>query len=136
MNRISRTRKVIGNILLVLVILLAADAVIVMSSRINAVVLKADYRKILVYELILCAILLLLALDIRFNLFTRRKPKLLKGIGWILRTVTVLLSAVILFFCGRVVAGASSIRQARQIMPSFSDWRWKTEARQMICWQE
>ena len=50
-------------------------------------------------------ILLLLALDIRFNLFTGWKPAILRAVGWLLRTVIVLLSAVTVFFCGRVITG-------------------------------
>ena len=104
-NTDSRIRKMIGDILLALVVLLSADVIIVMSARINAVVLKADYREVFMYEIILCVILLLFALDVRFNLFTRWKPVILKGFGWILRAVVILLSAVILFFCGKVITG-------------------------------
>ncbi|MBR6028026.1 MAG: YdcF family protein [Clostridia bacterium] len=104
-NQIPFIRRVIGDVLLALVILLAADALFVMPAKINAVVLKADYRKVFMYELILCAILLLFALDVRFSLFTRWKPAILRGIGWVLRVVIVLLSAVILFFCGKVITG-------------------------------
>lgn len=104
-NSSSRTRRIIGDILLVLAVFLTVDTVIVMSARINAVVLKTDYQKVFRYELIFCAILLLLALDVRFNLFTRWKSVALKSIGWVLRTVIILSSAVILFFCGRVIAG-------------------------------
>ena len=104
-NRNSFIRRVIGDMLLALVILLAADVLFVMPAKINSVVLKADYRKVFMYELILCAILLLFALDVRFRLFTRWKPAILKGIGWVLRVVIVLLSAVILFFCGKVITG-------------------------------
>ncbi len=98
-------RRIIGDILLVLTVLLAADVIFVMSARINAVVLKADYRKVFIYELILCAVLLLFALDVRFSLLTRWKSVILKGIGWALRAVAILLSAVIIFFCGKVIAG-------------------------------
>jgi len=104
-NRISRIRRIIGDILLVLVILLIVDVAFVMPVRINAVVLKADYRKVFMYEIILCVILLLFTLDVRFNIFTRWKLVFLKAIGWILRTVIVLLSAVIIFFCGKVITG-------------------------------
>lgn len=68
MDMIPRARRIIGDILLILVIFLIADTVIVMRRRMNAVVLKADYAEIFRYLLILCAILLLCALDIRFNL--------------------------------------------------------------------
>ena len=70
-----------GDILLALVILLAIDVIAVMSARIKGVALKADYQEVFTYELILCAVLFLFALDVRFALFTRWKHVLLKGIG-------------------------------------------------------
>ena len=89
-----------------LVLLLTADVFIVMLHRINAVVLKADYQKVFSYELILCAILLLFALDVRCNLFTRFKNRFARIIGWIPRTVVVILTLVIVFFCGKVIIGS------------------------------
>ena len=105
-NRFSGFRRIIGDILLVLVLLLIADVAFVMPARINGVVLKADYKEVFMYEIILCAVLLLLVLDVRFGIFTRWKPVILKAIGWILRTVVILLSAVTVFFCGKVIAGS------------------------------
>ena len=101
-----KTGRIIGDILLMLAVLLTADVFFVMPARINAVVLKADYRKLFMYELILCAVLLLFALDVRFNLFTRWKPAVARGIGWTLRAAVALSSAVIFFFCGKVIAGS------------------------------
>lgn len=98
--------RIIGDILLLLVVLLIADVLFVMPAKINSVVLKADYRKVFTYELIFCAILLVFALDVRFNLFTRWNPLILKILGWIPRAVIILLSTVILFFCGKVIAGS------------------------------
>ena len=103
---ISGARRIIGDILIVLFVLLAVDVAFVMPAKINAVVLKSDYREVFIYEMILCGILLLFALDIRFNLFTRWKPILPRIIGWGLRGVIVALSAAILFFCGKVIAGS------------------------------
>ena len=76
-----------------------------MPARIRAVVLKADYQQVFLYELFLCAVLLLFALDVRFNLFTRWKPGFLRVAGWLLRIGVMLFSAVILFFCGKVIVG-------------------------------
>ena len=105
-NRISPVRRIVGDILLVLFVLLAIDVAFVMPARINAVVLKSVYQEVFFYEIILCVILLLFALDIRFNAFTRWKPALFRMIGWILRTIIVMLSIVILFFCGKVITGS------------------------------
>ena len=105
-NRISLVRRIIGDMLLVLVVLLIVDVAFVMPARINAVVLKADYQKVFRYEIILCVILLLFALDVRFNIFTGWNSVILRGIGWLLRTVIALASAVIIFFCGKVIVGS------------------------------
>ena len=104
-NHISRIRRIIGDVLIVLAVLLTADVVIVMLHRINAVVRKADYQEVFLYELILCAVLLLFALDVRFNLFTRSKQPIVRIAGWVLRTVVVLSTLVIVFFCGKVIRG-------------------------------
>lgn len=105
-NPPSRARRIIGDILLVLAILLFADVVIVMSHKINAVVLKADYQEVFQYQIILCTILLLFALDVRFSLFTRWKPTAVRIAGWTMRVIVVVLTMVILFFCGKVICGS------------------------------
>ena len=105
-KRISAPRRILGDILLALFGFLTADTVIVMQRKINAVVLKADYQEIYHYELALCAVLLLLALDVRFDLAALPKNRALRGGAWLLRTAVILLSGVILFFCGRVVTGS------------------------------
>ena len=85
-HRASKARRIVGDILLVLVLYLAASVVTVMPARIGAVVKKADYRQVYSYQLFICAVLLVFALDVRFNLFTRWKPVLLKAAGWIMRS--------------------------------------------------
>ncbi len=107
----SGVRQILGDLLLVLFILLTVDVVVVMLHKINTVVLKTDYQKVFRYQLILCAVLLLFALDVRFNLFTRSQFIALRVIGWVLRAAVVLFSAVILFFCGKAIEG-SMIRDA------------------------
>ena len=106
-NRTSPIRRSIGDILLVLTVLLTADVVIVMSHKISAVVLKADYQEVFQYELLLCTILLLFALDLRFNLFTRSKHTAVRIAGWVLRTVVVLFTLIIIFFSGKVIKGGT-----------------------------
>ena len=95
-----------GDILLLLVILLAVDVVVVMLHKINSVVLKADYKELFLYELILCGVLLLFALDVRFNLFTRSGHTVLLIAGWVLRVLLILLVLVIVFFSGKVIRGS------------------------------
>ena len=106
MNGISHMRGIIGNILILLAVLLLADVAIVMTHKINTVVLKSDYQEIFVYELILCAILLLFALDVRFGLFVRTQFVIVRIVGWMLRILIAALAAVIVFFCGKVIAGS------------------------------
>lgn len=105
-TRTSCIRRIIGDILLVLTVLLLIDAAFVMPAKIHAVIQKADYQEVFMYEMILCMILLLFALDIRFNLFTRWKSAMLRAVGWFLRTAIVLFSAVIIFLCGKVIIGS------------------------------
>ena len=106
LNRPSRIRRVTGDILLALVLLLTVDIVIVMLRKIDTVVPKADYQEIFTYELILCAILLVFAMDVRFNLFTRSKRTIARIAGWGLRAVVVFLTLVIVFFFGKVICGS------------------------------
>ena len=95
-----------GDILLLLVILLTVDVVVVMLHKINSVVLKADYKELFLYELILCGVLLLFALDVRFNLFTSSGHTVLFIAGWVLRVLLILLVLVIVFFSGKVIRGS------------------------------
>ena len=102
----SPARRIIGDILLFLIIFLIVETIIVMTHRINVVVLKDDFIELLRYDLIFCAILLIFALDVRFGFFTRLKYKAAKAIGWILRIVVILLTAFIGFFCVKVIVGS------------------------------
>ena len=109
---IGPARRSLGDLALVLTALLTADVTVIMLRRIASVVLKETYQSIFRHELVLCAVLLLFALDLRFGVFTACKGKLLKGIGWALRCVILLGTAAILFFFGKVMAG-SLIRTAQ-----------------------
>ena len=100
-----RTRKIIGNILLILAVAFTVYLSVIMIQRINAVVLKDTYKKIFTYELIICAVFILLAVDVRFG-FTRMKSKVLKGLGWALRVLVAAAAAVFLFFIGKVTVGS------------------------------
>ncbi len=104
-NQIPLAGRITGDILLALAVLLAADVIIVMLRRINAVTRKADFREVFLYELILCVILLLFALDVRFGLFTRPDHPAARMAGRILRAVVASLALVILFFGGKVIRG-------------------------------
>ena len=105
-RRTTRIRRIAGDILLALVILLTANVATVMLHKINTVVLKADYRELFTYELILCALLLLFALDVRFGLLTGLKNRAARIAGQGLRAVVFFLTLVIACFCGKVISGS------------------------------
>ncbi len=101
----SLVRRMIGDILLFLMLWLTVETIIVALRKINSYVLKSDYIEVFTFELILCAVLLIFALDVRFGFFTRLRFKAAKVIGWILRIVVILLTGVISYFGVRVVIG-------------------------------
>ena len=102
-----RARKIIGNIMLILAAAFTVYLSVIMIGRINAVVLKATYKKIFTYELIICAVFILLAVDVRFG-FTGMKSKVFKALGWVLRVIVIAVAAVSLFFIGKVMIGGFS----------------------------
>ena len=79
---------------------------VIMLQRISRVVLKQYYRRIFMYELLVCAVLLVFALDVRFGFFTTLRPMVCKIIGWTLRVIVIALTAVVLFFAGKIIAGS------------------------------
>ncbi len=99
-------RRVIGDILLFLMLWLTVETVIVMMQTINSVVMKAAYISTFRDELIICAIFLIFALDVRFAFFTKLRFKVTKVIGWVLRVLVILLTVLIGFFCVKVVVGS------------------------------
>ena len=96
-------RKIIGDVLIALVVLFTVYLSIVMIHRINTVVLKDVYKTIFRNELILCAVLLVFSLDLRFLFFTKSRFKALKIVGWVFRGIVILLTAVIVFFVGKIL---------------------------------
>lgn len=107
----NAVRKIIGDLLIVFLVLFTVYLSAVMLHRIHTVVLKETYRKIFRNELLLCAVMLLAALDLRFGFFTLPRAKVLRAPGWVLRLAVIAAALLILFFCGRVIAG-SLIRSA------------------------
>ena len=98
-------RRVIGDLLILAAVLLTVSVCVTMLRRIDGVVLKNDYRSVFRYQLILCGVLVLFALDLRFGFFTRLRPAALKAVGWVLRVVVVLLAVVTIAFSGKVIIG-------------------------------
>ena len=102
----EKTRRIICDVLIALIAAFTVYLSVIMIHRINTVVLKDTYRTIFRNELILCAILLVCALDLRFGFFTKLRPKATKIIGWILRVVVIILSLAIVFMFGKVIVGS------------------------------
>lgn len=98
-------RRKAGTVLLVLAVAFTVYLSVIMIRRINSVVLKANYTKIFCYELAACAFFILFALDVRFG-FTGARNIVLKTAGWGLRVIVVLVTAVLLFFIGKITIGS------------------------------
>ena len=99
------TRQKIGTILIILAVAFTVYLSIIMIRRINTVVLKAAYTKIFCNELVACAFFILFALDVRFG-FTGAENMVLKIAGWCLRILVVFVTAVLLFFIGKITIGS------------------------------
>ena len=109
----GKVRRIAGGLLIVLVAAFTVYLSAVMLHRIHTVVLKDNYRRIFSRELILCAVLLAAALDLRFGFLTRLPGKLLKALGWALRLMIVAAAILILVLCGKVAAGSMVRTEAR-----------------------
>ena len=78
----------------------------------------------------------MVALDIRFNLFTGWKPAILRAVGWLLRTVIVLFSSVTVFFCGRVITGGMVNTAGRADYAIVLGLALEKENPRLTCWQD
>lgn len=101
-KKTGRAGRILADLFLLLVLAFTVNLAVVRLHRIRTVVLADDYRKVFAYELVLCAVLLLFALDLRFGLFSWQR---LRPLGLAARGLIVLLSAGVLFFLGRAAAG-------------------------------
>ena len=104
-KKINIFRRIVGDILIVLFALLAVDTVVVMINKINKVVLSDGYYKMLIFELIIFAIIIVFALDIRFSILSWTRNKAVHVLGWILRVIICIISALVIFFGVKVVIG-------------------------------
>lgn len=102
----GKARRIIGDVLIALAAAFTIYLSIIMTHRINTVVLKASYIDVFRYELLLCAVLLVFALDVRFGFFTKLRLLPLRILGWALRVLVICMVAVILFFAGKVTVGS------------------------------
>lgn len=102
-KRIGTARRVIGDILIVLVAAFMVYLGAIMHQRIQTVVLSDVYRKVLLNEQLLCLVLLVFALDIRFGVLTGLRFLPLRILGWVVRVVVIAAAVFVLFLAGRVV---------------------------------
>ena len=102
--RPSGFRRFIGNLFIILVLAFTIYLALVMVHRIRTVAFPQAYRSTLRDEMILCGIMFLCALDVRFRLFTRLRPAWTKVVGWILRAAVVLVTLAVLETTADVVA--------------------------------
>ena len=101
-----KIRQAAGSVLIVLAAAFTVYLSVVMLRRINAVVLKDSYVKVFRYELAACALFILFAADVRFNLPGGAASGALRAGGWILRAVLILACAALLFFIVKITAGS------------------------------
>ena len=68
--KIGKVRRIIGDILLVLMLLLSVEIIIDMFSKMFLESTEGDVQKAMVFELLICWVLFLTVFDIRFSIFT------------------------------------------------------------------
>ena len=98
-EKTMKIRQATGSVLIVLAAAFTVYLSVVMLRRINAVVLKDSYVKVFRYELAACALFILFAADVRFNL-----PG--GAASGALRAVLILACAALLFFIVKITAGS------------------------------
>jgi|GEM_PF-2786630 len=102
--KIGKVRRIIGDILLVLMLLLSVEIIIDMFSKMFLEATEGDVQKAMVFELLICWVLFLTVFDIRFSIFTWTQNKVARVVGWILRVVMAGLSITVVVLCIIVIA--------------------------------
>ena len=113
--KIGKVRRIIGDILLVLMLLLSVEIIIDMFSKMFLEATEGDVQKAMVFELLICWVLFLTVFDIRFSIFTWTQNKVARVVGWILRVImaglaiTVVVLSIIVIAKGLVVTKDSGL---------------------------
>ena len=113
--KIGKVRRIIGDILLVLMLLLSVEIIIDMFSKMFLEATEGDVQKAMVFELLICWVLFLCVFDIRFSIFTWTQNKVARVVGWILRvimaglSITVVVLSIIVIAKGLVVTKDSGL---------------------------
>ncbi len=104
-RKCSLPGRIAGDIILLFTALLTADVIIVMSRKIQTVVLKDIYRMFFIQEILILAVLLLFALDLRFGIFSSKKAGPLSLLGWLFRTAVISVTCICLLCFSKVLGG-------------------------------
>ena len=113
--KIGKVRRIIGDILLVLMLLLSVEIIIDMFSKMFLEATEGDVQKAMVFELLICWVMFLTVFDIRFSIFTWTQNKVARVVGWILRvimaglSITVVVLSIIVIAKGLVVTKDSGL---------------------------
>ena len=105
MGKRRRFRRFFGDFLILISVLFTVYLSVIMLRRIEAVVLKESYIKLVICELAMCLVFVILSCDIRFGFLTKARSKVLNVIGWFFRLIIVILAGFMLFAGARAVAG-------------------------------
>lgn len=105
----SRPRRILGDGLIALVALYTVYLILVMRYRTAVIVEKAGYMDVFRYEMAVCALFLLGALDLRFGFLTRFGGKPVRILGGIVRGGLAVFAVGILLMAAWVIgAGMKS----------------------------
>ena len=103
-SQIGMLRIMLGDFLIALLLVFTVYLSINMVHRIHTVVLKEIYIKVFIYELLLCGILLVCAVDLRTGFLTCIRFLPAKVIGWIVRLLMISAAVCVLGIVNNVVA--------------------------------
>ena len=107
MRKPGKLRRVTGNICIFLSTAFTLYLAAIMLNRIHVIVRKDLYWIVFRYEMLICAAAVILALDIRFGILTRMRSKLIKVIGWLLRTALLIGLGCIVFLFAKITISGS-----------------------------
>lgn len=100
----SKIRKIIGDILTAMVIVLMVYLSFIMFQRIAASSRKGTVSFYYVLEMTVCLFLLLLSLDVRSGFLAKNEK--LRIPGWIARIIVTALTLLVIFFGAKATAGS------------------------------
>lgn len=105
MGKRRRFRRFAGDFLIFITVLYTAYLSVIMTGRIESVVLRDSYIKLFICELAMCLVFLILACDIRFGFLTKARSKIVKATGWFFRLIIVILAGFMLVTGARAAIG-------------------------------